>query len=411
MSEVWQIRRAQAGAPAMPAAAILLQWRLRAYARVAGHAVARNVKTLALVVGVFVFGLPLDAQLDLLGLPVTMVLARSGSGLGQALMLAALSAFSAAWVAAQGAVVFGGASRRWAASLPIGSAAHYAADLAVTGAALWPLWIVLAAAIARHLMDSGGTAGWGFFVIVAALPLLWVGAPLAVVARSHAAVGAVIAGNLSLWFAAHYGGTWELCGIAAFACGVIALRLPNRDVFLEREHHGVTALSRGSSVGLVWAVLLNRYGPSLRLSGLMLVAMGALFTWLAYTPDYAPRSWGIANLIVPFALYQIATLHSWLRDEADRQTGWFSSLPGAISMFKWSASVSVIALSLLFALAIGIMFAIAADAYWRYAGAFAFYTGLSIALAMCRWWGPRKSRLLDSALMVGCAIACYGILQ
>jgi hypothetical protein len=411
LNGVWQIERAQTGALATPASAILLKWRLRAYARVAGNAVARHAKTLALVVGLFVFGLPLEAQLDLLSLPVAVVLTHSGSGWSQALVLTSLSALATAWVAVQGGVVFGGASRRWTVSLPGGSAAHSAADLAVVGTALWPFWIMLIAAIVRHSIGSSGIEGWTFAIGVGTLPLLWIGAPLAVIARSRAAAGAVASGNVLLWFAAHYSGALALwCGIAAFGCSIAALRLPDPDIFLEREHYEMTLLRRGSSVALIWTVLMNRYGHSLRLGGLMLFTMGALSTWFVSMPDYASRSWGIANLIMPFILYQIATLHDWLRNEADRQTGWFASLPRAISMFKRSGAVSVIVLSLLFTLAIGGMFAIVTGSYWRYAGAFAFYVGLSIAFAMCRWWGPRKSRLIDSVLMAGCGFTCYSVL-
>ena len=155
---------------------------------------------MALIVGVFVFGLPLNAQLDLLGLPVTILLTPDQSGLNQAVILAALSVFAVTLVSMQGVTVFNDAARTWTTSLPAGAAAQRMADRLVTAVALWPFWIMLLAVLIRHIMNLGGSAAGGAFgAILIATPLLWIGAALAAVARSHLGLILVVSGNLLLW--------------------------------------------------------------------------------------------------------------------------------------------------------------------------------------------------------------------
>jgi hypothetical protein len=396
------------GSPApRSTAGTLLRWRWRAYVQAVGHAAARHAKTLALVVGVFVFGLPLKAQLDLLSAPLIALFAPDGVGLVVAGVLVGLSAVAVALVAVQAEVVFGGAARRWSTSLPGGAAAHRVADVVVTGTALWPFWLMLAAVLVRHLLGDDRAAGSVLFPVAVVLPVLWIAAPLTVIARSRAAWAALAAGHAFVWVAVQAGGAWALCALPAVVCACAALARARLSDTLERVDAGTAALRSGSPLALAFAVLLNRYGYSLRLGGLMLAAMGALCTWLVYTPDYASRSWGIANFIMPFVVYQIAIMHAWMRDEAELQAGWLGSLPNALARFRRCAAAIVIALSLACVLVFVFMFGLASHAPMRYAIAFMWYAGLVLSLAACRWWGPRRSRLIDSLLAIGIAIACY----
>lgn len=404
----------QAGLPAanVRASRTLIGWRMKAYSRAVAQAVARHAKTLAIIIGIFVFGLPLNAQLDLLGMPMKVLLAENATGLGVASVLTTMSMLAAASVAVQGDTVFGGAARRWSASLPGGIVAHRAADFIVTGAALWPFWIMLAAAIARHVLGARDiVTGPTFALVVATLALVWTGAPLALLARSRAALAAVFAANASLWIALRFGGAGTACAALALACGVVALWRARLDAFVEREQHGATLLRGGSPFELVRAVMVNVYGHSLRLGGLMLAVLAMICGWIVSMPDYLSRHWGIVNVVLPFALYQIAILHGWMRDESVRLTSWLGSLPRAIARFNRAAAMSIVGLSSAYVLAICVPFAIATDEGRRYAIVFACYAGLATALAACRWWGARASRIVDMFLTAGCAIACYGMLK
>ncbi|TGP43100.1 hypothetical protein EN871_14820 [bacterium M00.F.Ca.ET.228.01.1.1] len=405
MNDARPAGRRVGGAVGTSTATTLLRWRMRAYAGVVGHAAARHAKTLALVVGVFVFGLPLKAQLDLLSAPLTLVFAPGGAGLVGAGALICLSVVAVALVAVQADAVFGGAARRWSMSLPGGAAAHRTADAVVTGTALWPFGLMLAALLVRHALGGDRLAAGVLFPVAAVMPVLWMAAPLIVVARSRAAWAPLAAGLLFVWLAARGGGVWAL---PAFVCACAALALARSGDMRERAHAGAMVLRSGRSLMLAWAVLLNRYGHSLRLGALMLVGMGGLSVWLVYTPDYASRSWGIANFIVPFVVYQIGIMHAWMRDEADAHSaGWLGSLPNAVVRFKRCSAAVVIGLSLACVIAFVLVFGMASHAYARFAGAFMWYSGLVLALAVCRWWGPRKSRVIDSLLAVGIAIACF----
>lgn len=404
MSRVWAA--AHAGRD-VATTKILLKWRWHAYARAVGQAAARHAKTLALIVGVFVFGLPLKAQLDLLSSPLAMVLAPGRPMFAGVCMLTALSVVAVALVTVQAAVVFGGPARRWSVSLPGGTAAHRLADVAVTATAIWPLWLMLVAALVRHAIGGDGLQGRSFFPALAVLALLWIGSPLVVVARSRAAWMSLVAGHLLIWPVARFGGACGLFALPAAACAVGTLSLARMSELVERAEGGIAVLCRGTPLALAWAVLRNRFGHSLCVGALMLVAMGGLSAWLVYTPDYASRSWGIANCVVPFAVYQIAVVHAWMRDEVGLQAGWLGSLPHALARFARCAAASVVALSIIFALALVLAFAFATRDYGRYAVALAWYAALALVLAACRWWGPRRSRLVDSIVTVGVAIACF----
>lgn len=405
MSDARRVGRRGGGAARASTAGTLLQWRWNAYARVVGHAAARHAKTLALVVGVFVFGLPLKAQLDLLSAPLTVVFAPGGAGLASAGVLTCLSVVAVALVAVQADAVFGGAARRWSTSLPGAVAAHRVADVVVTGTALWPFALMLAALLVRHALGGDHTAGSVLFPAALVLPVLWMAVPLTVIARSRAGWASLAAGHLFVWLAVRAGGAWAL---PAFACAWGALALSRLSETLERVNARAIVLHSGRALALAWAVLLNRYGHSLRLGALMLVAMVALCAWLVYTPDYASRSWGIANFIMPFVVYQIAVMHAWMRDEADAQRGgWLGSLPNAVARFRRGSAAIVIGLSLACVVAFVLVFGVASHALARFAGALAWYAALVLALAACRWWGPRKSRMIDSLLAVGIAVACF----
>lgn len=411
-SRTEEVRRLAVRGKPLPALYALVRWRLTAYARVTAHALARHAKTLALAVGIFVFGLPLNAQLDLLGMPVTVLLEPQTSGLSDASTLTMLSMLAAATVSVQHDAVFGGAARRWILSLPGGSYAHRVADFVMTAIALWPFWIMLAATIARHAVEKhGGPTRPGLAPVVATVALVWMGAPLALLSRSRAALGAIIAANGFLWMTLRNGGAWAAWTIPALACGAVALWRARLDLLTERERRSMTVLRGAGAFAFVWALLQNVNGHSLRLGGLLLFALGAIGGWLSSLPDYQPRHWGIANVILPFALYQIAVLHGWMRDEAGRMPDWLGSLPGAIARFKWAAATSVVGLSSTFVLALCIVFVFETGELRRYTGAFACYTGVAILLAACRWWGPSRSRIVDIALTIGGAVVCYGILK
>lgn len=404
-------RRAALGKP-LPALRALVRWRLTAYARVVTHAVARHAKTLALAVGVFVFGLPLNAQLDLLGMPMTILLDPRISGLGAATMLVMLSMLAAATVAVQHDAVFGGASRRWTLSLPGGSHAHRVADFIMTAIGLWPFWIMLAATLVREAVEKHDafTRPW-FAAVVGTLALVWMGSPLALLSRSRAAIGAAIAANGFLWLATRNDGAWVAWTLPALACAAAVLWRARLDAAIDHERCAMTLLRGGGGFEFVWVLLVNVYGHSLRLGGLMLFTLGAVCGWLSSLPDYLSRHWGIANAVMPFALYQIAIVHGWMREEARRMPDWFGSLPGAIARFRWAAAISVIGLSSAFVLAICVTFIIETGEFRRYAAAFACYVGVAIVLAACRWWGPDRSRIIDIALAAGGAVASYSLLK
>jgi hypothetical protein len=387
---------------------VVLRWRLQAYAISIKDATVRNARTLTLIIGVFVFGLPLNAQLDLLGLPVTVLLTPGQSGLNQALVLAALSVLAVTSVSVQSTTVFGGAARTWTTGLPGGAVAQVMADRLVAAVALWPFWIMLLAVLVQHLMNFGSNMGdWTFAAILIVSPTLWVGVALASAARSRIGLILVVSGNLLLWGSLQHAGVWDLLGLPALICGVLSIRLSTLPTILETSHKRRLRLSRGSIFGLVLGVFAWKYGQSIRLRSLFLFVMLASTLWIVQAPGYESRIWEVANFELPFVLYHMATLHSWMRDEAERQTDWMGSLPKAITRYKRVAFIIVFGVSCLFIVAMAIICGSASNILSSYANAAAVYVCLSIGLAMCRWWGPKRSRLIDILLAVSSAITSF----
>lgn len=391
----------------MRAFRIVMQWRLQSYARTVVHAAARQVKTLALIVGIFVFGLPLDAQLDLLSLPMKALLNSDANSWEVAVLLVSLTMLAAISAAVQGDSVFGGAARRWTMSLPGATAAHRAADLVVTGFALWPFWIMLLATIARHVLGANDCIdGDALGAVLLTIAIVWIGSPLALMAGSRSALCAIVAANAFLWLAIRYGACWSPSLLLAFVLGVFVLWHVRINI-AERQIVRTAVLRRGTWFGLVRAVLLTAYVNPLKVGSLMLGTLSILCGWMVTYPDGLSRHWGIANAILPFTLYQVAIMHGWMRDEAKRLSGWFSSLPNGIKRFRQASAVSIVSVSIIYIAMLCLPFSFASGEGLRYAQVFCVYAALAILLAVCRWFGPRRSRIIDVAITSGCAITCY----